>query len=197
MVLFNRWICTKYGFQNQGESISRQQVTSHFLSALKSSLQAKNDTDLQLGLGLLKYNQFEFDKAIDCFRTAVKREPQNSIFWNTLRATLASSGKSEAALEMYNKALSIRPGFIRAIHNLAIGCINIGCYEHAAGNLVKCLEIQSIGQSEVKFTSDAIWDTLKRCFSLMNQPDLVEKCNQKDLKYFIYQYYNNVIPSSE
>jgi peroxin-5 len=191
--LLNRWICAKYGFtlNREDESISREELTNLFLKALKENPTAKSDTDLQLGLGLLKYNQFEFDKAVDCFELAVNREPMNSILWNTLGATLANSGKSETALENYQKALSLRPGFIRARHNMAIGCINIGCYEHAASNLVKCLEIQSIGQVNVSFTSDSIWETLKRCFNLMNNPEMVEKCNQRDLEYFIYQYSND------
>ena len=190
--LLNRWICKKYGFTlDEENSISREELTGFFLSALKTIPEAKSDTDLQLGLGLLKYNQFEFDKAVDCFELAVKREPKNCILWNTLGATLANSGKSEAALENYQKALSLRPGFIRARHNLAIGCINIGCYEHAASNLVKCLEIQSIGQANVSFTSEAIWETLKRCFNLMNNSELVERCSQRDIEYFVYQYSND------
>ena len=185
--MLDRWICCKYNFQSQEER-TKTDLVGLFLTALNTNETALYDTDIQLGLGLLKYNQYEYQRAIECFEVALKKKPESFVLWNTLGATLANSGQNELALEKYRKALSLRPGFIRTRHNLAIGYINIGCYEEAVTQLIRCLEIQTESKATLSSTSDSIWDTLKRAFSLLDREEMVEKCNIKDLNYFLYQY---------
>lgn len=187
MGLLNRWICNKYKCALPQER-SKAELTELFLTVIRNNSSAKTDTEMQLGLGLLKYNQYEYQRAIECFEAALKKKPNSYILWNTLGATLANSGQNELALEKYKKALALRPGFIRTRHNLAIGCINIGCYNEAVAQLVKCLEIQTEAGQNISYTSDSIWDTLRRAFSFLEKPDLVEKCIQKDISYFLYQF---------
>ena len=185
--LLNQWICRKYKLHYENDK-SKTDLTEIFLNTLRNVSEAKLDTDLQLGLGLLKYNQYEYQRAIDCFEFALRKKPNSFILWNTLGATLANSGQNELALERYKKSLELRPGFIRTRHNLAIGFINIGCYDQAIKQLIKCLEIQTETGLNIAYTSESIWNTLRRVFSLMDKVDLVEKCIQKDISYFLFQF---------
>ena len=185
--LLNRWICCKYSCKLKEER-TKAELTELFLMVIRSNDIAKADTDMQLGLGLLKYNQYEYQRAIECFESALKKKPNSYILWNTLGATLANSGQNELALEKYRKALSLRPGFIRSRHNLAIGCINLGCYDDAVFQLIKCLEIQTEIGENISYTSDSLWETLRRVFSLMEKPELADKCIQKDISYFLHQF---------
>jgi tetratricopeptide (TPR) repeat protein len=52
---------------------------------------------------------------------------QDFLLWNRLGATLANGGHPELAIDAYRRALDLRPTFTRAIYNLGVSCLNIGC----------------------------------------------------------------------
>lgn len=171
------------------------------------------DPDVQVGLGILFYSNSEYEKAKDCFEAALSMRPdvsfspapprrrvipseltslrspfvlQDFLLWNRLGATLANSGHPEDAIQAYRKALDLRPTFTRAIYNLGVSCLNIGCYHEAAEHLLAALQGQmtreemaqnrkgkgtaaggagggdaDLGRLELGDGSDNLWHTLR------------------------------------
>ncbi|KAI4869269.1 TPR-like protein [Hypoxylon rubiginosum] len=192
------------GFTERQELHDR--VTKLFIQAARQSPGGEHmDPDVQVGLGVLFYGAEEYEKAVDCFSAALassalgssNRQNQVHLLWNRLGATLANSGKSEEAIAAYEKALTLRPNFVRARYNLGVSCINMSCYEEAAGHLLAALnmhkEVEKEGREKARELlggqlSDAqlhtmttqnrstnLYDTLRRVFTQMNRRDLAEK----------------------
>ena len=165
-----RWLATKYpqiispdaltpdtdmGFTDRHEL--HQKVSALFISAAQlSPAGATMDPDVQVGLGVLFYGAEEYSKAVDCFEAALASSEEGSsntpeqahLLWNRLGATLANSGRSEEAIAAYEKALMLRPNFVRARYNLGVSCINIGCYEEAAQHLLGALSMHRVVERE-------------------------------------------------
>lgn len=186
-------------------------VTDLFIEAAQYAPDGEHmDPDVQVGLGVLFYGSEDFDKAVDCFHAALasselgiaNQRNQLHLLWNRLGATLANSGKSEEAIAAYEKALALRPNFVRARYNLGVSCMNIGCYEQAAGHLLSALAmhktVEKAGREKARELlsstgdgtdvseehlermttqnrSTTLYDTLRRVFTLMNRRDLSEK----------------------
>ena len=117
------------------------------------------------------------------------------MLWNRLGATLANSGKTEAAIDAYSQALSIKPSYVRAHYNLGVGCMNIGCYKEAAEHFLGALSTHAKQQqsgphdtshSHLFGISTTLWDTLRRAFYAMNRGDLavLAKPSGTDLSVF-------------
>ncbi|KAL7628594.1 Peroxisomal membrane signal receptor PTS1 [Parahypoxylon ruwenzoriense] len=181
-------------------------VTQLFIKAARLSPDGEHmDPDVQVGLGVLFYGAEEYDKAVDCFSAALasselgssNKQGQVHLLWNRLGATLANSGKSEDAIAAYEKALTLRPNFVRARYNLGVSCINMGCHREAAGHLLAALSMHKTVEKEGREkarellggdVSDAqldamttqnrstnLYDTLRRVFTQMGRRDLAEK----------------------
>lgn len=187
-----------------------EKVTQLFIGAARLSPDGEHmDPDVQVGLGVLFYNDEEYDKAVDCFSAALasseqgasNRQGQVHLLWNRLGATLANSGRSEDAIAAYEKALTLRPNFVRARYNLGVSCINMGCHAEAAGHLLAALgmhkaveregrerarELLSGGNGSVSDAqldamitaqnqSTNLYDTLRRVFTQMGRRDLADR----------------------
>ena len=60
-------------------------VTELFIKAAQLSPDGVNiDSSVQDGLGVLFYGNDDFDKAIDCFKTALSVRPNDPLLWNRL-----------------------------------------------------------------------------------------------------------------
>lgn len=218
-----RWLSVKYpaiappsglsaeadiGFTDRQQL--HEKVTNLFIQAAQLSPDAETmDPDVQVGLGVLFYGAEEYDKAVDCFSAALASTESGStndsssvhLLWNRLGATLANSGRSEEAINAYERALSMRGNFVRARYNLGVSCINIGCYEEAAAHLLGALAMHKVAEQEGREKakdilggdgagkvseaelerlinqnqSTNLYDTLRRVFSQMNRRDLAER----------------------
>ncbi|KAL1965828.1 hypothetical protein VTN77DRAFT_5149 [Rasamsonia byssochlamydoides] len=186
-----------------------ERVTDLFIQAAQLSPSGEHmDPDVQVGLGVLFYCAEEYDKAVDCFSAALastesgtsNQKGQVHLLWNRLGATLANSGRSEEAIEAYEKALTINPNFVRARYNLGVSCINIGCYPEAAQHLLGALAMHKVVEQQgrerareivsgVDGMGDAdlermihvsqnqstnLYDTLRRVFTSMGRRDLAD-----------------------
>ncbi|KAH7108429.1 TPR-like protein [Auriculariales sp. MPI-PUGE-AT-0066] len=147
---------------------------------------AQVDPDLQAGLGVLFYSNGEFDRARDCFETALGARPNDYLLWNRLGSCLSNDSKPEEALGAYRHALQLRPTYTRAIYNVGVACLNIGAYEEAAKHFLSALAMHDSngaatpgnlapapGEQSVQLRS-----TLQRCFTYMNRSDLAEMVRQ-------------------
>ncbi|KAK2603828.1 Peroxisomal membrane signal receptor PTS1 [Conoideocrella luteorostrata] len=158
-----RWLSVKYpnvldpkdlhpaaeiGFTDR--QILHEKVTNLFIKAAQLSPDGEHmDPDVQVGLGVLFYGAEEYDKAVDCFQSALhsselgtsNQQEQVHLLWNRLGATLANSGRSEEAIAAYEQALSLAPNFVRARYNLGVSCININCHQEAASHFLAALEM--------------------------------------------------------
>ncbi|KAH8675779.1 hypothetical protein BX600DRAFT_432332 [Xylariales sp. PMI_506] len=215
-----RWLSVKYpsiispadlspatdlGFTDR--QVLHDNVTKLFIQAANLSPDGEHmDPDVQVGLGVLFYGAEEYEKAVDCFSSALasselgssNQSSQVHLLWNRLGATLANSGKSEDAIAAYEKALTLRPNFVRARYNLGVSCINMGCHQEAAGHLLAALEMHKSVENEgrekareilggqditdaqldammMQNRSTNLYDTLRRVFTQMGRRDLAEK----------------------
>lgn len=203
-----RWLSAKYPQVIDPKDVSadsemsftdrhllHEKVTDLFIRAAQLSPQGEQmDPDVQVGLGVLFYGAEEYSKAVDCFSAALasnesgttNQQEKVHLLWNRLGATLANSGRSEEAIEAYEKALTIRPNFVRARYNLGVSCINIGCYPEAAQHLLGALAMHQAVADHPESEKNAdgtdayvthnqstnLYDTLRRVFSQMGRRDL-------------------------
>lgn len=198
---------TEYGFTDR--QLLHDKVTDLFIKAAQLSPSGEHmDPDVQVGLGVLFYCAEDYEKAVDCFSAALastetgtsNKQDQVHLLWNRLGATLANSGRSEEAIEAYEKALTINPNFVRARYNLGVSCINIGCYEEAAQHLLGALAMHKVverqgrekareivggpdGVDDAELErmihisqnqSTNLYDTLRRVFTSMGRRDLAD-----------------------
>ncbi|KAI9677717.1 MAG: Peroxisomal membrane signal receptor PTS1 [Trizodia sp. TS-e1964] len=195
---------TDIGYADQVELLKR--VTKLFIKAAQLSPDGEHmDPDVQVGLGVLFYGAEDYTKAVDCFSAALastesgssNQKHQLHLLWNRLGATLANSGRSEEAITAYEKALMLRPNFVRARYNLGVSCINIGCLPEAAQHLLEALAMHKVVEKEgrdrarevvgngisdgelermiAQNQSTTLYETLRRVFILMGRRDLVER----------------------
>ncbi|KAJ6499129.1 hypothetical protein C8R45DRAFT_981212 [Mycena sanguinolenta] len=128
------------------------------------------DPDVQIALGILFYTNSEYDRAKDCFQTALSVRPTDFVLWNRLGSSLSNGSHPEEALGAYREALQLRPTYTRAIYNVGVACLNIGAHKEAAEHFLSALSMQEAsGGGE---TSDQLWLTLRRALLTMERPDL-------------------------
>lgn len=145
------------------------------------------DPDVQNALGVVFNINQEYDKAVDCFKSALSVAGNDAKLWNRLGATLANSDKSEEAVDAYHQALHYEPGFIRARYNVGITCMNLGAHRQAAEHFLVALNQQNKSKSlhpnssSADTTSSTIWTTLRMVCSFMGEHDVAKLVDQRNL----------------
>jgi peroxin-5 len=107
-----------------GASWDTHDKISEVFINLARSQHAQNtvDPDVQIGLGVLFYANSDFDRAKDCFESALAMRPDDYLLWNRLGSCLSNGSKPEEALGAYREALQRRPTYTRAIYNVGVAC---------------------------------------------------------------------------
>ncbi|KDR75203.1 hypothetical protein GALMADRAFT_249168 [Galerina marginata CBS 339.88] len=162
------------------------------ITMARSDVTGDIDADIQIALAVLLNTNEEYEKAQDCFRTALAVRPDDWLLYNRVGATMANSGRAEEALSYYYRALELNPGYIRARFNLGISCINLRRYEEAAQHILDALVLQDSDgvrdnaepNEKRGVVSTALWDSLKTTCLHMQRADLATLCDLKDLEGF-------------
>ncbi|GAC95714.1 hypothetical protein PHSY_003290 [Pseudozyma hubeiensis SY62] len=149
------------------------------------------DADVQVALGVIFNSSEDYDKAVDCFSTALSVRPQDWLLYNRLGATLSNSGRSAEAIQYYHHALNLQPEFVRCHFNLSISCLNLKMYQDAAEHIYTALTLQqaeaeTLGVAAEKgtATSGSLWETFRVALELLNRSDLASKCARRDINAF-------------
>ncbi|KAA1476078.1 TPR-like protein [Dentipellis sp. KUC8613] len=156
----------------QSQWHSHDLVTEAFLDlAREQHSQGVIDPDVQIALGVLFYTNGNYDRAKDCFETALSARPKDYLLWNRLGSALSNGNKPEESLGAYREALSLRPTYTRAIYNVGVACLNIGADKEAAEHFLSALALQESTGGE---KSEQLWTTLRRALRTLGRDDLVE-----------------------
>ncbi|CAH0701642.1 unnamed protein product [Spodoptera exigua] len=161
-------------------------VKSLYLKAVHSNVN-EIDPDVQNAMGVVFNISQEYDKAVDCFQTALMVAKDNAKLWNRLGATLANSDKSEQAVDAYRQALGLEPGFIRARYNVGITCMNLGAHKEAAEHFLVALNQQHKAKSmfpesaATDTSSSTIWTTLRMVCAFMGEHDIATLIDERNL----------------
>ncbi|KAM6502067.1 hypothetical protein JOM56_002044 [Amanita muscaria] len=134
------------------------------------------DADVQVALGVLYYSNGEYDRAKDCFETALSVRPKDYLLWNRLGSALSNGNAPEESLGAYREALNLRPTYTRAIYNVGVACLNIGAHQESAEHFLSALSLQKATNGD---TSDQLWHILRRVLEVMGRTDLVEVAKAK------------------
>jgi FKBP-type peptidyl-prolyl cis-trans isomerase/tetratricopeptide (TPR) repeat protein len=126
--------------------------------------------DATVVLGVLCNLAAQFEDAAKVLRAGTKLAPEDYSLWNKLGATLANAGGEEnlkEALEAYQRALQIRPSYIRGHVNLAIAYQNQKRDDLAALQFLRALEYGSaMGTADAR-RGMSCWDLLKVSLAAM------------------------------
>jgi peroxin-5 len=170
-----------------GPWASHVQTTEAYLAVARQIHTAgKTDPDVQVGLGVLFYTNGEYDKAADCFQTALSARPDDYLLWNRLGSSLSNGAKPEEALNIYREALRLRPTYTRAIYNVGVACLNIGAHREAAEHFLTALALHRGADPAHKggTRSEVLWQTLNRTFLAMDRTDLAALTSKGDVDAF-------------
>lgn len=155
------------------------------------------DADVQVALGVIFNSSEDYEKAVDCFSTALSVRPSDWLLYNRLGATLSNSGRSAEAIQYYHHALNLQPEFVRCHFNLSISCLNLKMYQDAAEHIYTALTLQQAEAETMDMvstpgdpnrpssaTSGSLWETFRVALELLNRPDLAVKCLSRDINAF-------------
>ena len=157
--------------------------TQKTIRVFETVLQNAADPDLHAVLGVLRHQVRDYAAAMNHYSSLLKfpEKSEDSKLWNRLGAICANAGQHQQALDAYNRALDINPGFVRVYYNTGITYSQLEDHKSAAQYFLKAIAIQNQGSSGSEETGPGffngaldIWDSLRRTFSAMGRQDLYD-----------------------
>jgi len=91
-------------------------------------------------LGVAWYEKGEYGKAIECYKRAVRLDPDFAEAHNNLGVAYAKKGNYDQALECYNKAASINTKYATPFNNIGVAFYRMGCLQKAVEYFEKAIE---------------------------------------------------------
>ena len=135
------------------------------------SIQKNNDILLVTALSYLGIDNHK--QVEETFLEMIKNNPQDYSAYNRLGAFYANNKNYTKAIEMYNKALSIKPDCPRLLINMGISLMNLEDYSNSARHFIKALKLNN--------NIEEAWNYLTGIFLSMERGDLINKIASRDL----------------
>lgn len=88
------------------------------------------------------FNQDRYEEAIELFHKALEINPRHPLTLNNIGATMYDYGKINTSLQYFRDALTLKPNYLMARHNLALGQLLVGDFQEGWANHECRLELK-------------------------------------------------------
>ncbi|MDP6653657.1 MAG: tetratricopeptide repeat protein, partial [Gammaproteobacteria bacterium] len=101
----------------------------------------KNPSNAEIDTLFAAYDAGNFQRSESICRQLLERYPESGFVLNMLGATQDASGRSTEALQSYEKAIEVEPGYADTYNNIGILLKRLGKHEEALARFQKAVEI--------------------------------------------------------
>lgn len=132
-----------------------------------------DDDGIQIVMGVMYSVARNFQEAADAFGHASAADPTNYTTLSRWGACLSNAGDHAAALQKYDAALKLNPGFARCWLNKGIACFKLQQYEAAAKAHLTALKLNPAAVH--------VWPHVRIALTCMERFDLVPATHACDI----------------
>ncbi len=152
------------------------------------------EADYHANLGLAYAAQNNYDKAIECYSTAISIKAYPETYFNLANAYM-NSGKFELAIKYYQNAIKQRPDYYKAYNKLATALQSLGKIEEAIKQVQKAITLNNSDYSiyynlgkiqRANSQPDKSIESLKTALSIINNQHKTSNTPSKELIIHIY-----------
>jgi tetratricopeptide (TPR) repeat protein len=110
------------------------------MQKIKPQMKRKEEALFSTYMGDVLFNVGQYEKALDRYLRASKKDPKDERVWNNIGVTLVRQGKLKEALPFYDKALALDPTFGSAYFNKGKALFKLGMKKKALGYFRKAVK---------------------------------------------------------
>lgn len=138
--------------------LNKRKQYDHVISLLEPHQKdKKNDSALFFNeLGIAYRNKEKVAEAIQAYRGALTRDPQNPVIMNNLGHVLHLKKEYPQAIEQYEKAIQVAPRFKEVHANLALTLFQLEKYKEALAEIEIVLKLDPNHGQAKKFREDIL-----------------------------------------